>query len=46
MSDLAIGIYIGLIFGIMIGAIVALKYSDKRIGEHLTDMSTAFRAID
>jgi len=36
---------IGLIFGTIIGAIIAFKYSDKRIGEYLTDMSTAFRGV-
>lgn len=46
MNDIAIGICIGLIFGSMITAIAVMKYSDKRIGEHLTDMSTAFRSID
>lgn len=37
---------LGLIFGCMIGAIVALRYSDKRIGKHFADVATAFRAID
>lgn len=45
MSDLAIGICIGLIFGSMITAIVVMKYSDKRLDEYLTDMSAAFRGI-
>lgn len=46
MSDLAVGICIGLIFGSMITAIVVMKYSNRRIGEYLTDLSAAFRAID
>jgi len=45
MTDLIIGITIGLIFGFMIGAIAVMKISDRRIGEYLTDMSTAFRSI-